>query len=204
MTAPLFNRAALSPGMILGRMSPTWLSRAIVLRTQGFQVLRRGNGWSHDAILIAHNGHWYVGDSEPPQARLTPLEEWERQMREDGCRVIVLRPVGATPEQMECAAWSWQTAILGTDYDSLAIAGLAWRWLAERFGHKLGREDDFYCTEGCQAVYRIAMGHTSEPWAGKKNPTPGTTRKRTIQGRFRIVHQAFTAEGRNHTIQPGA
>ena len=209
MTAPLFNRAALLPGMIISRMTPAWISRAIVLRTQGLVTMIRGTGISHDAMLIRTGHSWFCGDALMGKlASLTPLEDWEADMRERGVRVVVSRPLDATPRQMAAAAWFWQTEVAGQVwYDRKAIVALAWRWLAERFGHKVGDEDRLYCTESCQLAYR--EGACVDPWrkpdgARKWNPTPGTTRKRIVgKNGWRTlaeVPDALTEAGRRYAI----
>ena len=209
MTAPLFNREALLPGMILSRMTPHWISRAIVLRTQGLRVLLAGSGLSHDAMLIRTGDAWFAGDALMGKlASLTPLEDWEADMRERGVRVVVSRPMDATPRQMAAAAWFWQTEINWLVwYDRKAILALAWRWLAERFGHKVGDEDRLYCTESCQLAYR--EGACVDPWrkqdgTRKWNPTPGTTRKRIVGGggwrTLAEVPDALTEAGRRYAI----
>ncbi len=209
MMIPLFNRDALLPGMILSRMTPSWISRAIVLRTQGLRVLLAGSGLSHDAMLIRTGEAWYAGDALMGKlASMTPLEDWEADMRERGVRVVVSRPLDATPRQMAAAAWFWQTEINGLVwYDRKAIFDLAWRWLAERCGHKLGDEDRLYCTESCQLAYR--EGACVDPWrkqdgTRKWNPTPGTTRKRIVGGggwrTLAEVPDALTEAGRRYAI----
>lgn len=209
MPAPLFNRAALLPGMIISRYSPTWISRAIVLRTQGLRVMLAGSGLSHDAMLIRTGDAWFAGDAlMGKMASLTPLEDWEADMRERGVRVVVSRPLDTTPGQMAAAAWFWQTEVAGQVwYDRKAILDLAWRWLAERCGHKLGDEDRLYCTESCQLAYR--EGACVDPWrkqdgTRKWNPTPGTTRKRIVGGggwrTLAEVPDALTEAGRRYAI----
>lgn len=201
MTPAVFNRNALLPGMIFGRYtvgSP--ISQAIVLRTAGIVALARGTSWSHDAMLIAHNHRWYLGDAEMgKKARLTPLEEWEERAACGDIRCTVLWPTGCTQEQGEAAAWRWQCEVYGSTYDRIAIRDMAWRYLAERFGNKLGRDDHFYCTEGCQHAYRTGAGF--DPWAPKLSPTPGTTSKRTRQGAFQVAEGAFTEYGRQFSIR---
>ena len=199
MNEPIFNRSALMPGMIAGRMSKAAISRAIVLRTSGMVALSAGTAWSHDAILIAHNRRWYLGDAEMGRsASLTPLEEWEESAARGDIRAIVLWPTGATQAQGEAAAWWWQTHVCGSSYDSVAIRDLAWRYLAERFGRKVGHEDRWYCTEGCRDSWM--MGAQFDPWAPKLNVTPGTTRKRLAEGRFCVADGALTEFGRRYSI----
>lgn len=202
MSEHVFNRAALRPGLIFGRMSPTAISRAIVLRTAGLPALIAGTAWSHDATLISHNHRWYLGDANMGHnARLTPIEDWELGCREYGQRAIVLWPTGATAEQGQAAAWHWQTHCYGQPYDDLAIKHLAWRWFAEAFGHKLGREDAFYCTESCAASWSAILSPPGSPWWPKVNPTPGTTRKRLLQGKFESCADAFTEFGERFRIK---
>jgi len=209
MSGPIFDRTYLLPGMIISRMSPAWISRAIVLRTQGLRVLLAGSGLSHDAMLIRTGDAWFAGDAlMGKMASLTPLEDWEADMRERGVRVVVSRPLDATPRQMAAAAWFWQTEVAGQVwYDRKAIVALAWRWLAERCGHKVGDEDRLYCTESCQLAYR--EGACVDPWrkpdgARKWNPTPGTTRKRIVgKNGWRTlaeVPDALTEAGRRYAI----
>jgi hypothetical protein len=190
----VFNRSALRPGMVAGRMSTAAISKGIVLRTAGAAALAQGRSWSHDGIFIQHNHRWYIGDAEMGhKAALTPIENWEAAALAGQCRVIVLWPHGATAAQGEAAAWWWQCNVQGSTYDSLAIKHLAWRWAAEKFGNKLGREDHFYCTEGVRDSWM--MGASFDPWAPKVNPTPGTTWKRLRQGRFDEVVDGLTEAG---------
>lgn len=199
MSEELFNRSILRPGMILGRMTPSAISRAIVLRTAGAWALARRTAWSHDAIVVQHNRQWYLGDAEMGRkARLTPIEEWEDAMRIDGVRVIAIWPAGATEQMGEAAAWWWQCNVYGRDYDATAIRDIAWRWLAEKFGNRVGLEEDYYCTEGCRDAW--LHGAELDPWRPKINVTPGTTRKRLVAGRFGSVPDAIHADSRRYAI----
>ena len=201
MNAPLFNRSALCAGMILGRRGTAPVSYAIMLRTAGPKAMLDGTAWSHDGILIQHNGSWYVGDAEMGQkAALVPLETWEAALRRGECRAIVLWPKGATEADGQAAAWYWQTNVQNSVYDELAIRQLAWRWLAEACGNKLGAEENYYCTEGCDAAWNSGTTFRPSPWEPKLNPTPGTTRKRAIAGIFTIVAGAFTEDGKRYAI----
>lgn len=200
--AQIFNRLSLIPGMIFGRQSRTPTSYAIMLRTAGLRATVQGRAWSHDGILIQHNHKWYVGDAEiGHNARLTPLEDWEASMRRGECKAVVLWPTGATPEQGQAAAWWWQTHCYGTDYDALAIWHLGWRWMAEAFGNKVGDEDKFYCTESCDSAWNSGTDFRPSPWSPKLNPTPGTTRKRTLAKRFKVCDSAFTGYGLRYTFR---
>lgn len=209
MPAPLFNRAALLPGMDLSRMTPSLVSRGIVLRTQGFRVLFNGTGFSHSAKLIRCGGQWFAGDAHMGKvAALTPLEEWEEDMRERGVRALVHRPIGVSAEQMAASAWYWQTHINGQrKYDSKAIRHLLFFYAtAELLKIRLGDEDRVYCTEGCKEADVKGGGY--DPYCKpngyeKINPTPGTARNRIVSKTHRtmeIVPEAFTDEGHRFMI----
>lgn len=209
MSEDLFNRAALVPGMDISRMTPSLVSKGIVLRTQGWRVLRSGTGLSHDAKLIRTGRNWYVGDmlmGKPGQ--LTPLEDWEDDMRFRGVRVVVCRPIGVSEREMAASAWYWQTHFSGiTMYDSKAIRHLLFFYAtAELLGIRLGDEDRMYCTESCKTAdvrgggydpYRKANGYE------KINPTPGTKRKRIVGPwkTFEVVTDALTEAGKKYLIQ---
>jgi len=208
MTTPLFNRDALLPGMDLSRMTPSLISKGIVLRTQGLRALWSGTGLSHDAKLIRCGHNWFAGDmlmGKPGQ--LTPLEEWEDDMRRRGVRVIVARPIGVSEREMAASAWYWQTNFQGKVlYDSKAIRHLLFFYAtAELSKIKLGDEDRLWCTESCKEAdvkgggydpYRKPNGHE------KINPTPGTKRKRIVGPwrTFEVVPWALTDEGRKYAI----
>ena len=152
-------------------------------------------------VIVPQGGGEFLVKPGKPIAKLTPLEDWEAAMRRGDCKAIVLWPRGVSEEQGQAAAWWWQTHCYGSTYDAIAIRQLAWRWAAEAFGNKLGEEDKFYCTESCHAAYSAVISPPGSPWWPKNlNPTPGTTRKRTLQGRFDVRLDAFTEEGLGYGI----
>lgn len=211
MTARLFNRDALLPGMGISRMTPSWVSRAIVLRTQGFKVLRAGTGLSHDAKLILDGNKWVVGDmlmGKPGQ--LTPLEDWEDEMRRGRARVVVYRPIGVSEQKMAASANYWKENFAGkAKYDSKAIRHLLFFYAtAELLKIRLGDESRVYCTESCKAADVSGGGY--DPYRKpngfeKVNPTPGTTRNRIVGKNgwrtFEVVPNALTEAGRKYAIQ---
>lgn len=201
MNEQIFNRLALMPGMILGRRSRAPISYAIMLRTAGLRATLDGTAWSHDGILIQHNGHWWVGDAElGHKARLVPLADWEAAMRRGDCKAIALWPTGAEPQDGQAAAWYWQTHIYGSKYDTLGVASLIFDWSLEALKIKAGKELSKWCSEGVAAGWFSGTTFRPDPWSPKLNPTPGTTRKRVLQGRLKVVHGAFTEYGRQFAI----
>ena len=211
MTAPLFNRDVLLPGMDISRMTPALISKGIVLRTQGLRVLLSGTGLSHDAKLIRCGSRWYVGDAHMGQvAQMTPLEKWEDDMRRGKARVVVYRPIGVTPERMAMSAWYWQTEISGQKmYDAKAIRHLLFFYAtAEILNIRLGDEDRLYCTESLKEADVRGGGY--DPYRKpngfeKVNPTPGTTRNRIVGKNgwqtLAVVPDALTEAGRKYAIQ---
>lgn len=208
MSEHIFNRAALLPGMGISRMTPTNISKGIVLRTQGLRVLMSGTGLSHDAKLIRTGNSWYVGDmlmGKPGQ--LTPLEQWEEDMDQRGVRAIVHRAIGATDEQLAASAWYWQTHFPGrVMYDEKGIKQLLFFYAtAELLRVKLGDENQAWCTESCKEADVNGAGFNPYRKSGgrdKLNPTPGTTRKRIV-GPWKtldVVHDAFTDYGRRFAV----
>ena len=208
MSTPIFNRAALLPGMGISRMTPGAISRAIVLRTQGIRPLFDGTGISHDGKLIRTGNSWFVGDmlmGKPGQ--LTPLEQWEEEMEYHGVRAVVHRAVGATDEQLAASAWYWQTHFVGkVQYDEKGIRQLLFFYAtAEILKIKLGDENSVWCTESCRDsdVKGGGFNPYRKPNCGEKiNPTPGTTRKRIV-GPWKtidVVREAFTEAGRRFEI----
>ena len=208
MIEPVFNRAALLPGMGISRMTPANISKGIVLRTQGIRVLINGTGLSHDAKLIRTGNSWFVGDmlmGKPGQ--LTPLEQWEHDCINNGVRSIVHRAIGATDVQLAASAWYWQTHFTGrVMYDEKGIKQLLFFYAtAELLNIKLGDEDRAWCTESCKEA-DVKGGNFNpyrKPNCGEKiNPTPGTTRKRIVGPwkTLEIVSDAFTEYGRQFAI----
>lgn len=207
----IFNRDALFPGMDISRMTKAWISRGIVLRTQGIRVLLSGTGISHNAKLILKNNKWYAGDALMGQkAQLTPLEEWEEDMVKNGAKAIVTKPIGVSYNKMEASARYWEAFINGkVEYDTKAIGHLVFFYsTAELLGIKLGDEDRLYCTEsikeadvrgGAYNQYRRKDG------SDKINPTPGTHRKRIVGDwkTIEIVDCAFTEFGKKFQIPLG-
>jgi len=210
MTAQLFNRDALLPGMDISRMTPALICKGIVLRTQGLRVLLSGTGLSHDAKLIRCGSRWYVGDALMGQvAQMTPLEKWEDDMRRGRARVVVYRPIGVTADQMAASAWYWQTEISGQKmYDAKAIRHLLFFYAtAELLNIRLGDEDRVFCTEGVKEADVRGGGY--DPYRKpngfeKVNPTPGTTRNRIVGKNgwrtFEVVKNALTSAGRKYAV----
>lgn len=189
---PLFDPTAIRSGDVVCREGNGMWSRLIIAATS------HGRGWSHDALAIETAEGLFFGDAKSPRAVLSSIDDWERDIVDNGSRVLVIRPVGMSDEQGQIAAEWWRKNVLGKKYDWVSIASLAlttlWRSIRNL---RLDVETRWYCTEGCRDAIAEA-GLT--PWHPKINPTPGTTYKRLLAGRFEIIEDALTAEGKRHRI----
>lgn len=167
------------------------ISRLIMFRTRG--------RWSHDALVVERDGKKYFGDAlMGHRAALSEPEEWERWCRDEGARIIFLRPAGVTAEDGRKASDWWLENVMGREYDVLGIWHLVYRALADRFGRKVGDDERFYCTEGCRDAWK--HGASFNPWSPKLNVTPGTTYKRLLSGKMIELHKAITFAGQRHAI----
>ncbi len=192
MSYDLVNREAIRPGDLICR----WTDDAV-----GFWIRVATKGrWNHDAIVVRHEGRLKIGDALMKSGcQLTEITEWERLCFEKRIRIIVLRPTFATPEQGELAAQWWLDHVRGHDYDRVAIRRLFIKWLfGDWLAGKIGLESAFYCTEGVRDAWH--KGACIDPWWPKVNPTPGTTTKRLIAGRFHEVANSLTEAGMKYRV----
>lgn len=153
--------------------------------------------FNHDAIVVCRAGHWYVGDAEPPAARLRTLEDYGDLMTAGKCWCRVVRPVNTlTYDGAQAAAW-WRDNVLGMPYDVSAFPALmvdAGHWarlLAKALwgdNWPSSQEWAWYCTEGCRDAWRHGAGN--DPWQ-KARPTPYTTQKRARAGAFQVIQDAI-------------
>lgn len=192
----ILNRNALRDGDVICRRGTALISKAIMLAT--------GGKWSHDALIIRNpkTGALAIGDAiggNVDECQITPLVEWERGCREDGHRIIVLRPDYATEEQGRRAASFWVSHIAGQRYDKVAIWRLGLKAIfGDWLSGKVGMLSRFFCTEGCEAAWDAAG---LNPWWPKVNSTPRTTQNRFEEGRFREVVDALTEDGRKFRVE---
>lgn len=141
---------------------------------------------NHDAMVVKHDGKLWIGESQPPVARLTPIEEYEAQIKSGFIyRFRVLEVVGATTEQEEAASEWWLDYVRNSPYDykgifRLLVKVIFGNWFKAAAGWEWAR----WCSEGVADAWRC--GGESDPW-GKNNPTPLTTLTRFKQGKFRLV-----------------
>ena len=191
----ILNRNALRDGDVICRRGTALISKAIMLAT--------GGAWSHDALIIRNpkTGALAIGDAiggATDECQITPLVEWERGCREDGHRIIVLRPAYATEEQGQRAANFWVSHIAGQRYDKVAIWRLGLKAIfGDWFSGKVGMMSRFFCTEGCRDAWDAAG---LNPWWPKVNATPRTTQNRYEEGRFHEVGDALTDEGKKYRV----
>lgn len=215
MSAPvrIFDRAALVPGLHVGRRANAAISKGILLatgiRTQPLWKLPFMGydryvdsivGLTHDAMFVVDpkDGVLKIGDAlggDVGECVYTPIEEWERGCVEDGHRIVVGRPAGATNEQLAAAAKWWVENVAGHAYDKVALAQLLAKALVgDYLSYKCGLYSDFFCTEGVQEAF-ASPGCHCDPYWPNVNGTPGTTAKRYGEGRIVVEAAALTEEG---------
>ena len=199
--------ALLFVGQIIHTRSNTTIGRLI--------RRARGSWGSHAALVVSPDGRTLaIGDAVFPRCKLTPVEEYNRMLREGVIeRLEVYEVVGATPSQEVFAASWWETYVLGTPYDFLAhprlwlkatfgdweeldpttwLKGTRWvccimRWVGQAAA---GLEWAHWCTEGVMLAYKDAG---CDPYK-KNNPTPFTTEKRLKQGKLTDVTVDVTVQ----------
>ena len=209
----LFDRANLVPGLHVARRANAPISKAILLATGirteplwklpilGYdEYVSTIVGLTHDAMFVVDpsDGVLKIGDALGGKVNscvYTPIEEWERACVEEGHRIVVGRPAGATNEQLAAAARWWTENVAGKAYDKVAIGQLA---LKIAFGdwvsYRVGLYSHFYCTEGVQGGY-ASPGCHCDPYWPNRNGTPGTTAKRYGENRIVVEAAALTEEG---------
>lgn len=204
MSAPvrIFDRAVLVPGLHVGRRANAPISKGILLatgiRTQPLWKLPFMGydryvdsivGLTHDAMFVVDpkDGVLKIGDAlggDVDECVYTPIEEWERGCAEEGHRVVVGRPAGATNAQLEAAAKWWVDNVAGRAYDKVALGQLLVKAvLGDWISYKCGLYSDFFCTEGVQEAF-ASPGCHCDPYWPNVNGTPGTTTRRYLSGRI--------------------
>lgn len=180
-----FNPHFIEPGMIVHPRTDTLLGTTVrkALNIHKPQPPCWGN---HDGMFIECNGEWFIGDSQPMFATLTPIKEYEEKLTLGRWDVRVYIVATATRKQGIDAANYWLEHVQGSIYDFVAFPRLlfkagvgdlsdshiAWlKWIGDR---ACGIEWANWCTEGCMRSWKAAG---KDPWQ-KSNPTPYTTEKR--------------------------
>lgn len=172
----------LRPGLILNMSTNSLFGRLIRF------VLARN--WedqracpNHDAIVVEHDGKLWIGESQPPVARLSPIEQYEKEIKSGFIyRLRVLEVTGATKKQERAAADWWLENVKNSPYDykgifRLLIKAIFGNWFKSAAGWEWAR----WCTEGVAEAWK--NGAKLDVW-GKNNPTPLTTLTRLQQGKF--------------------
>lgn len=172
----------LRPGMVLNMSTNSLFGRLI-----RFVLARdwkdRRECPNHDAIVVEEDGKLWIGESQPPVARLTPLEQYEKEIRSGFIyRLRVLEVAGATEAQERAAAHWWLDNVRNSPYDyrgivRLLIKAIFGNWINAAVGWEWSR----WCTEGVADAWK--HGAKFDPWK-KINPTPLTTWTRFKQGKF--------------------
>ena len=209
----LFDRAHLVPGLHVGRRASAPISKGILMATgvrtepiwklpiMGYDAyVATIVGLTHDAMFVIDpsDGVLKIGDAlggRVDSCVYTPIEEWERACVEEGHRIVVGRPAGATNEQLAAAARWWTENVAGKAYDKVALGQLLVKAaLGDWISYKVGLYSRFFCTEGVQAAL-ASPGCHCDPYWPNRNGTPGTTAKRYGEGRIVVEAAALTEEG---------
>lgn len=200
MSQFIFHRAFLRPGLIVSvcaKHMTCWLIRRAL--TPGFKALGpealklTPEVFNHDAIIVkGMHDRWYIGDSQPWRAKLTPIEKYEEEVNSGHLyNLRVFEAKGATRHQEEDAAAYWVENINRSLYDFLAyprlilkiLFGDHWQWAA-------GWEWARWCTEGVAESYSKGAGLDVYK---KTNPTPLTTVKRYLSGDLKNITSFVTS-----------
>lgn len=176
---------SLRPGLILNMSTRSWYGWLIrhVLAHDWDHPSECPN---HDAIVVEHAGHLWIGESQPPVARLTPITQYEKEIKSGFIyRLRVLEVVGATTNQERLAAQWWLENVRNSPYDYMAYPRLIFKalfgnWIDSAAGWEWAR----WCTEGVADAWKC--GTEFDPW-NKLNPTPLTTWARWQQGKLRLL-----------------
>lgn len=172
------NGSLLVPGLVFHTRSKGFLCRNIrrVLSFRGPAC------WGcHDGMVVRDpvTGELGIGESVTPRARITPLREYNREIREGTTEVKVLRVSIANYAQQELAAVTWVRDINNTIYDFGAFPLLLLKSIFGDISNIVaGWEWANWCTEGIAYSY---MRVGCYAWS-KRNPTPKTTENRMREG----------------------
>jgi len=160
-----------------------WLKDGMILhgRSYGFfgKIIRKclPKAWgNHDGIFIFKHDRWWVGESAPLIARLTPIESYESWVDAGEYEVKIYDVVGANTDDRKKAVDYWLTHVNGTFYDFLAFPRLFFKSVfGDLWKKAAGWEWAHWCTEG--VCFAWESGASMLVW-NKSNPTPYTTEKR--------------------------
>ncbi|MFC1453841.1 hypothetical protein ACFLQL_01540 [Verrucomicrobiota bacterium] len=191
----LFRRQRLRPGLIFSVNGNKPFSKLVssVLSSAFNNLPDRVNDIvptcpCHDAMIIKLAGKFYVGESRPLKARLTPLAQYEEEFEGDisvNPRLFAVKV--ATEIEERKAAEYWLKYVNDTYYDFMAFPKLYLKQrLMYNFHKAAGWEWAHWCTEGVAKAYQDALGFDVYL---KTNPTPLTTIKRVLEGVFVDVSQ---------------
>lgn len=193
MSAPVGIRV----GDTLSCVGTSKYSRAIQL------VLRTNNpdydGESHDAqVGELADGTLCVQHCAPWRAKVVTFEQWQAWIDQGVySRVVVARPLGATPEQGKHAARWWMENVYKHWYDFWGVANVMLKALGRKIGLDLdGWRWAWFCTEGNRGGWLDAG---NDPW-GEDLPHPGTTAKRIASGRMIRIGEWYRTQ--NKGVQP--
>lgn len=177
----------LRPGLVLNMSSRSWYGRLIRL-VLARSWAERAKCPNHDALVVEWEGKLWVGDTQPPVARLTSLESYERDLASGKIyRLRVLAVAGACQAEERAASRWWLDNARNRPYDYMAFPRLLWKALVgDWWKRAAGWEWAHWCTEGVADAWR--KGAKRDPWM-KLNPTPLTTWTRWQEGKFTCIKE---------------
>lgn len=142
---------------------------------------------NHDGLTAKINDDWFIEESVPFFATLTPINDYIKKIDSGNYQVRIYRVKDATKEKKNKAVEYWLKNIYKTFYDFFAMPRLLWKadifdlsnskitWLKKLGDKACGFEWSNWCTEGCATAW--LKGANFDVWK-KTNPTPLTTEKR--------------------------
>jgi len=181
------------PGMILN-MSTTTAIGGLIRMALGKRYIEINGGLdikhncpNHDGIVVPYRGNLYVGDAVYPRCKLTPIEDYDKEIQQGSIyNLRVLRVRVATTKQHELAAEWWLKNVLGTPYDWYAFPKLLTKALiGDLFECVAGMRWAWYCTEGVRDAF--ASEKVGVKFYEKYHPTPLTTYKRMLDGKLDYI-----------------
>ena len=163
-----------------------------IIQTRSFHVFGRGiravigSYTNHTGMVVRKFDRFYVGEAVAPRSRLTPLDDYEKQINSGETIVRVLRVKSATPEQRQAVSQYFIAQKIGLKYP----LGVLRLWVM-RFTNSLPWK---VRGEWCTRIVWDSWHHVvpdvlmrppdqdNPEGKRKKNPTPRTVENRLVAG----------------------